>query len=275
MPYRLIVSDLDDTLLNEQGLISPATFKAVQAARSAGADIALASGRMPCAMRAYARQLNTALPMISYNGAELTHPETGEIIHQLHVPLTDALELLRYCEEIGLHIQAYVGDDFLTPEANELAVSYREMLHNLAGMRVTGQPLSRCVTTAQPKMLAITTKEQAPEYLKLLRARFGDRISFTSSKPHYIECVSPLADKGRALLALCENLNIRPEEVIAFGDGLNDLPMLKAAGLGCAMANAREEVRAQADLVAPSNKEDGVAQVIMQLISEGKIGKGA
>lgn len=275
MPYRLIVCDLDDTLLNEQGLISPATMQAVEAARAAGAEIALASGRMPCAMRAYARQLRTGLPMISYNGAEVTHPETGEIIHQLHVPLDDARELLRCCEAINLHIQAYVGDDFLTPEANEKAVLYREMLHNLAGMRVTGQPLSECVNTPQPKLLVITTREQAPEYLQMLRERFAGRISFTSSKPHYIECVSPLADKGRALLALCKTLDIPPEEVVAFGDGLNDISMLKAAGLGCAMSNAREEVRAQADLVAPSNKEDGVAQVIMQLIREGRIGKGA
>ena len=151
-------------------------------------------------------------------------------------------------------------------------------------MGLSSRPFSRArssceisppMTTGALKLLVITTKEQAPEYMNLLRARFGDRISFTGSKPHYIECVSPLADKGRALYALCKHLNIRPEEVVAFGDGLNDIPMLKAAGLGCAMANAREEVRAQADLVAPSNREDGVAQVIMQLISEGKLGKGA
>lgn len=275
MSYRLIVSDLDDTLLNEQGALSPATLEAVEKARDAGAEIALASGRMPCAMRAYARQLHVNLPMISYNGAELTHPESGEIIYRLHIPLNDSLELLRYCEQLRLHVQAYVGDEFLTPQANQSAVDYQEMLHHLAGMRVTNRPLSECVTTPQPKLLIISDKERVPKLLELLRARFGERVSFTSSKPHYIECVSPLADKGRARRALCDRLSVRPEEVIAFGDGLNDVSMLKVAGLGCAMANAREEVRAQADQTVPSNREDGVAQTIMQLLAEGKIGKGA
>lgn len=272
MSYRLIVSDLDDTLLNEQGLIAPATVKALEMARQAGAQVALASGRMPCAMRSYAKKLGLTLPMISYNGAELTDPNTGEIIHQLHLPLELAMEIIRFAEEIGLHIQAYVGDDFLTPEPNDLAIAYRDMLHGLAGMRVTGCPLSQCVNTAQPKLLGITTREKAPEYLRIFRERFAGRVNCVSSKPHYIEFVSPVADKGRALEALCEKINIPISETIAFGDGLNDVGMIKAAGLGCAMANARDAVRAQADLVAPSNEEDGVAQVIMRLLEEGKIG---
>lgn len=274
MPYRLIVSDMDDTLLNERGLLSEATVRAVEAARAAGAELVLASGRMPCAMRAFSKQLGVTLPMIAYNGAELIDPNTGAAHYRLYVSAELSLELIRYCEELGLHVQAYDGDDFLTPVDNELAREYRDSVYGVAHMRVTGRPLSECVDWAQPKLLAISDPSRTPELLALIRARFEGRLVCAVSRPHYIECTSPLAGKERALRELCRELNVQPEEVVAFGDGQNDAGMIRFAGLGCAVANAREEVRAQADLIAPSNREDGVAQVIMRLLEEGKIGKG-
>jgi len=275
MPYRLIVSDMDDTLLNERGLLSPATIEAIEAARAAGAELVLASGRMPCAMRAFSKQLGVTLPMIAYNGAELIDPNTDEIIYRLHVSTELSLELIRYCEELGLHVQAYDGDYFLTPVDNEKAREYRDSVYGVALMRVTDKPLSECVTWSQPKLLAITEPGETVALLEKINAKFGDRLVSGISRPQYIESISPEAGKERALRELCSQLNIAPEEVIAFGDGQNDAGMIRFAGLGVAVANAREEVRAQADLVAPSNHEDGVAQVIMQLLKEGKIGKGA
>jgi len=274
MSYRLIVSDMDDTLLNERGLLSPATVEAIEAARAAGAELVLASGRMPCAMRPFSKELKVTLPMIAYNGAELVDPATDEIIYRLHISPELSLELIRYCEELGLHTQAYEGDDFLTPVDNELAREYRDSVYGVAHMRVTNQPLSECVTWSQPKLLSIVVggKERTSELLGRIKSRFEGRLICATSRPDYIECISPEAGKERALRELCRQLNIAPEEVVVFGDGQNDVGMIKFAGLGCAMANAREEVRAQADLVAPSNHENGVAQVIMQLIKEGKIG---
>ena len=275
MPYRLIVSDMDDTLLNERGLLSPATIEAIEAARAAGAELVLASGRMPCAMRSFSKELKVTLPMIAYNGAELVDPATHEIIYRLHVSPELSLELIKYCEELGLHVQAYDGDYFLTPVDNEKAREYRDSVYGVALMRVTDRPLSECVTWSQPKLLAITDPGETVELLEKINAKFGDRLISGISRPQYIESISPEAGKERALRELCRQLNIPAEEVIAFGDGQNDAGMIRFAGLGVAMANAREEVRAQADLIAPSNHEDGVAQVIMQLLKEGKIGKGA
>ena len=275
MPYRLIVSDMDDTLLNERGLLSPATIEAIEAARAAGAELVLASGRMPCAMRAFSKQLGVTLPMIAYNGAELIDPNTDESLYRLYVSPELSLELIQYCEELGWHGQAYDGDDFLTPVDNELAREYRDSVYGVAHMRVTNQPLSQCVNWPQPKLLAICTPDRTADLLVQVKEKFEGRLVCAVSRPHYIECTSPMAGKERALRELCRQLNVPAEEVIAFGDGQNDVGMIRFAGLGCAVANAREEVRAQADLVAPSNHEDGVAQVIMRLLKEGKIGKGA
>ena len=171
MPYRLIVSDMDDTLLNERGLLSPATIEAIEAARAAGAELVLASGRMPCAMRSFSKELKVTLPMIAYNGAELVDQKTHEIIYRLHVSPELSLELIRYCEELGLHVQAYDGDYFLTPVDNEKAREYRDSVYGVALMRVTDKPLSECVTWSQPKLLAITDPGETVELLDKIKDR--------------------------------------------------------------------------------------------------------
>ena len=279
MPYRLIVSDMDDTLLGEQGTLSPASLAAVRAVHDAGALFALASGRMPCAMLSYARQLGIRVPMISYNGAELVDPRTGEVLFQLPIQAPLALELIRWCEVRGIHIQAYRNDSFLTPSDNEFARRYCASLRGLARMEVTNKPLSECVTWPQSKLLAILDPAHTPAALAEVKKHFGSRLICATSRPQYIEFTSPQAGKEQALAELCRRLNIPSSEVIAFGDGQNDVGMLRYAGLGYAMSNAREEVRRQVDHIAPSNREDGVAHVVMQLLHEGNIegtiGKGA
>ncbi len=275
MPYRLIVSDMDDTLLNEQGILSPASLAAVHAVHDAGALFALASGRMPCAMLSYARQLGIHVPMIAYNGAELVDPRTGEVLFQLPIQTSLALELIRWCESRGIHIQAYRGDSFLTPSDNDFACRYHASLRGLARMEVTGKPLSECVTWPQSKLLAILDPAHTPAILAEVKQHFGDRLICATSRPQYIEFTSPQAGKEQALAELCRRLSILPSEVIAFGDGQNDVGMLRYAGLGYAMSNASEIVRRQVNHIAPSNREDGVERVIMRLLREEKIGKGA
>ncbi len=272
MSYRLIVSDMDDTLLNRQGLLNGETMSAIACARQAGARVVLASGRMPRSMGIFARQLNLTLPMISYNGAMLFDPVSGEVIHSFPVEEELAMELIKFCEARNLRIQAYEGDSFLTPADDAVARAYRASLNNLPQMYVTGKPLSQCSIKPQPKLLLIDEPERIKELLPVFQKQFEGRLICTVSRPQYIEFISPQAGKERALGELCRRINIAPEEVVAFGDGLNDMGMIRMAGLGCAMANARGEVRACADLIAPPSHENGVAQVIMQLLEENKLG---
>lgn len=272
MPYRLIVSDMDDTLLNEHGLLSEETVHAIAAARRSGAKVVLASGRMPRSMGIFAQRLGLQLPMICYNGSMLFDPIKCEAIHSFPVETELALELIRFCEERNLRIQAYEGDSFLTPADDEIARSYLAALNNLPKMQVTGKPLSQCDIKPQPKLLLIDEPERIRQLLPIFQKQFEGRLICTVSRPKYIEFISPQAGKERALGELCRRLNISPEEVVAFGDGLNDMGMIRMAGLGCAMANAREEVRTCADWVVPSHKENGVAKAIMQLLSENKLG---
>jgi hydroxymethylpyrimidine pyrophosphatase-like HAD family hydrolase len=112
------------------------------------------------------------------------------------------------------------------------------------------------------KLLLLEEPGRVQELQPIWHERLGDQLYVTISDPEYLEFMSREATKGWALLRLCEHFGIDPSETAAFGDAPNDLPLIQAAGLGVAMANAREAVREAADLIAPSNEEDGVAQVI-------------
>ena len=272
MSYRLIVSDMDDTLLNKSGYLSEETVRAVALARKSGARFVLASGRMPCSMGIFAKQLSLTLPMICYNGSMLFDPVKEEAIHSFPIDVPLAKELIDFCEARSLRVQCYEGNCFLTPADDEVARGYLAALNNLPTMRVTGKPLSQCDIKPQSKMLVIDEPERIRELLPIFQKQFEGRLICTVSRPKYIEFVSPHAGKERALEELCRRLNIAREEVLVFGDGLNDMGMIRYAGLGCAMANAREEVRACADMVAPPHDENGVAQVILQLLAENKLG---
>lgn len=272
MSYRLIVSDMDDTLLNKSGYLSEETVRAVTLARQNGAGFVLASGRMPCSMSIFAKQLSLTLPMICYNGSMLFDPVKEEAIHSFPIDVPLAKELIDFCEARALHIQCYEGNCFLTPTDDAVARGYLAALNDLPSMRITGRPLSQCELKPQPKMLLIDEPERIRKLLPVFQKQFEGRLICTVSRPKYIEFVSPHAGKERALAELCRRLSIAREEVLAFGDGLNDMGMIRYAGLGCAMANARAEVRACADLIAPPHDESGVAQVILQLLAEGRIG---
>ena len=121
-------------------------------------------------------------------------------------------------------------------------------------------------------MLLIDTPQGADHAHAALRAAFPDGACFFKSKPHYLEIAPEHVDKGRALAFIADYYGLAPDEVMAFGDGQNDVPMFAFAGEGYAMANGCAEARMQAAHIAPPNTEDGVAAVIEAHLRDGKIG---
>ena len=272
---RLIATDLDDTLLDARSDITPRTLAALRAAMEAGCGISLSSGRMLEAMLPFARRIGVNAPMLLYNGAMIYDHNTDETVYSARIPHDLALDIVRRVEAMGLYVQLYPGKGYYCAEVTEHTRAYARQIHVEA--TAAGEPMSAWLAARSldmQKLLIIDTPEGADRAKAVLERAFPRGAVFLKSKAHYVEIAPEGVDKGKSLARLAAYLGLRPEEVMAFGDGQNDAPMLEFAGTGVAVANACPEALASADIIAPPNTEDGVAQVIEGYLAKGEMGKG-
>ena len=270
---RLIATDLDDTLLNARSDINPRVMDALHAAMAAGCGVALSSGRMLEARLPLAARLGVNAPMLLYNGALAYDHRTDETIFTDQIPFETALDVAEMCEDMGYYIQCYPGKNYYCNRVTEYTRRYAANIH--VDAIPVGMPVSawmKAHPSGMQKLLLIDTPEGATRAQEALRLAFPRGASFLKSKPYFLEIAPEGVDKGKALLRLAAHLGLSRDEVMAFGDGENDAPMLAWAGHGYAMENACSQAKAAAAFLAPPNTQDGVAQVIERYLEEGKIG---
>lgn len=260
--YRLVAIDLDDTLLDNSGNISPSTKAALAEAAARNVAITLATGRMYASARAVARQLALDAPLITYQGS-LVKQMSGEVLYERHVPAEAVQQIHQTCSERGLHLQAYVNDVLYVPEDNDKARAYSA---NSNIPFVVAADFAAVLRQPQTKLLII----DEPAVLDNLQCHFktslGDRVQITKSKPHFLEFTHPEGTKGHALRFLAAHVGCTMDQTIAIGDSWNDRDMVEAAGLGVAMGNAVPSLKQVADYVAPGNDEEGVRHVIERFV---------
>lgn len=271
---RLIATDLDDTLLDASAALNARTLAALRAAMDAGCGITLSSGRMVEAMLPIAREIGVNAPMLLFNGAMIYNHNTDETLFAPRIAYETALAIVRRAEALGYYIQLYPGKGYFCNEILDRTRAYARQI----GVEPTAvhMPMSRWLEqnpADMQKMLIIDTPDGADRIQAILREEFPHGACYLKSKPHYLEIAPEGVDKGKSLARLAQLLGLTADEVMAFGDGQNDVPMLEYAGHGYAMQNACPQALACTDLIAPPNTEDGVAQVIERYLAEGKIGK--
>lgn len=268
MKYKLIVMDMDDTLLRDDHTISDENKKAIKKAQENGVKVILASGRPTFAIRDYAKQLELdkyGSYILSYNGAVITDCSTDQNIFERSLTKETAHKLYDLSREHNVHIHTYVNDDIVTEEANE----YTEIERVITGMKVkTIDDFKQVVSGNVIKVLML----EEPEYLKKveekLKPKVADQLNMTISKPFFLEFMDKEVDKSTSLARLIDKINIKKEEVIAIGDSYNDLGMIKFAGLGVCVENAPEDIKTYADYVTASNMDHGVAKTIEKFVFE-------
>lgn len=261
--YKLIAIDMDDTLLDSKTRISPRVREGVRRVREQGVILTLATGRMYQSALPFARELELDIPLITYQGALVKNALSGEVLYYQPVPADIARDLVEAVRQWGLHINIYLDDKLIMENLSVDGKAYSK----LAGVEPEIVPnLLELLDREPTKVLVIAPEETLDRLAVELKPRFGERIHMTKSKPYYLEFTHPLATKGFALEHLAKHFNILREEVMAIGDSYNDLDMIEFAGLGVVMGNAREEIKAVADLVTLDNDADGVAHVLEELV---------
>lgn len=267
---KLIALDLDGSALDNQGELVPENIRAVKEAMAAGVQVVVITGRMFASARRHAQTLGVKLPMIAYQGAHLRDVQTGEVLFSTHLSGVMASDIVSLCDVNGLYPQTYVDDELCVSSTNPYVESYAKYsgvpikaVGNLAHWLLENDDI--CLGGV-PKVLAIADEAKINKLWPIFANFYGKQVYITRSASGFLEFISPKANKGVALRALADSLDIKQEEIMACGDNHNDLPLLQAAGLKIAMGNATQKLKDIADFVALSNEQAGVAQAIDKFV---------
>jgi len=260
---KLIVADLDDTLLNARLEITKEIKEAVSLAREKGVRFTIATGRMFRSALPYAMELKIELPLITYQGALIKDPLSGEILHHRRIKLDIAQEIAREAEELDYHLNAYIDDELLVKKLTPEGEYYQDIAK--VPLKVVGS-LTKNLTDAPTKLLVIKEEEQLIPLQDKWQEKYGQVLYLTRSKPNFLEVMAKGADKGSGVRLLANSLGIAREEILVIGDSYNDLEMFSYGGISVAMGNARREIQLRADYVTGTNEESGVAKAINKFV---------
>lgn len=263
MAIKLVAVDMDDTLLDGTLKVSPRTCDAINKAHEQGVLVTICTGRMFSSALPFAQKLNMKAPIITYNGGMIQSALTKEMLFHKTIAPDVAGEIVALFREKGWYLQSYLDDELYVVERCEKAKLYERM----AG--VSAIPVGEKFYSMRhepTKMLALAQPHEILEIQEIINKEFAGEIFAATSKSTYLELTHPSVNKGHALGLLAESLNISREEVMAIGDSNNDVPMLEYAGLGVAMGNATDKIKAVAQAVTGHNNAHGVAEAIEKYV---------
>lgn len=268
MKYKMIVLDVDGTLLTDEQTISARTRATLLKVQQMGVRVVLASGRPTHGVMPLARALELDKNggfVLSYNGAQIIHVPTGERVFERRIDPQFMAYLERGARKRGFTIFTYREDRIVTSNAQNVHVQHEA---KLSGMRVEeAANWAEAVDFSPCKVMLVSDDEAALVGLEEhWRRRLAGVLDVLRSEDYYLEVVSESVDKSNTLTVLLEKEGIDPTDVVAIGDGVRDVPMLQLVGLGVAMGNAQDSVKACADVVTLTNVEDGVAVALEKAI---------
>ena len=267
---QLLVLDIDGTIAGTSNQIRTPVKQAIQSAQAQGVQVAIATGRMYQSALRFHQEVGSQLPLLAYQGALIKDPRTQQIHRHWTVSPQTALQLLDYFEQPqlrqALSVHFYINDQLYVREITPETQVYAER-SNVEPIAVGD--LRQTLSQEPTKVLALSDDiELIDSLLGTLQKRYTPaELYLTKSVATFFEATNPFVNKGAAVRYLAEELlGLQATNVMAIGDNFNDVEMIEYAGVGIAMGNAPEEVKARACWVAPPVKSDGVAAAIAEFV---------
>ena len=262
MTYRMLVTDIDDTLVNDHNQISQANRMAIQEMIDQGYQFVLASGRPLASVLDLARDLNLfgrPAYIVAYNGGQIMNIMSQEIIFRQGLDLKDQEEIVPFIREQGLVNLTYLDDHIVIDGTND----YTHVEEAITGIptRLDPQAIDNAGHSF-PKIIGVGDPDRIKEILKESQGRFGQYSRGTTSKPYYLEIIHQNVSKGHAIQWLAKHLGLDMEAIIGMGDANNDIELIEMVGHGVAVANATQSLKDRVKEISPSNNDHGVAFII-------------
>lgn len=283
--YKLAAIDLDGTMLNQYGVITPKTKEIIQQIQNKGIEVIIASGRPIDSIKTIAKEINSQKYFISGNGAIVYDISKDEIIYENTLKKQKVLEIIKICEENSIYYNIYTEKEILAKSLQCNVLYYHKENANKDEQNKTHiniiENIYEYISNRNEKVIKITVCENNESIFNSILRKLKEveeievlDISHMSRKIikqgseeipiqyYYTEISAKNVDKWNALEFLKEKINIQTEQIIAIGDNINDKKMIQNAGLGIAMGQSHPSIKEVAKQVTSSNTEDGVAQAL-------------
>lgn len=276
MAYEIIAVDIDGTLTNDEKQITPRTKKALIDVQKSGRKVVIASGRHPYGVIPYARELELEKYsgfLLCFNGGRvLRASDKGfETIYSKNLNLNFVPQVCDLLKDSNITVNTYQGDTILADKKTNAYTHVEPDILKMPFRQI--DDFARRVDFPVNKLLLAGEPEELDRYEKVLASYFDGVLDVFKSAPFFLEVVPLGVSKGASLHPLLKNLGLQRENLIACGDSYNDITMLGYAGLGVAMENAEEDVKAVANYITKSNNDDGIGYVAEKfMLSQEKTG---
>lgn len=263
MGYKLIAIDMDGTFLSDEKAISKENIEAVRAAMDKGVNIIISTGRSGIALKKFFVDLKLDTPFIVYNGAGVKKLDEDDYITRTDLDNDVAEDIYNRGLKLGVSVLVWADDKLYANTTTEFTDFYKfhtgtEFIDFVDFEIFKDKGIHKVLFCDDPNKI----REHYSEFVE----NGYSKANFTISVPQIFEFFNLKSSKGLAVLNYAETLGIKPEEIMCIGDGMNDISMIKMAGLGVAMDNACPELKSVADFVTKSNMENGVAYAIDKFI---------
>lgn len=266
MSIRMIAIDLDGTLLHDDMTISAYSREVIRKTIQKGYQIVVATGRMWDSAKSKVALLHLGnVPVICYTGAWIMWSKTGEPIRQDGLPADLASRVMLSAKEMGWDATAFWDNHIYMERPNGSEAKYQK--YRTQKPQYLGEAFYHPPMTVTRVVFADAREEERSRIRAFLESRFGEEITVVYPGDDFVDVHKKGIDKASALSFLAKRRGIRPEEIMAFGNTENDVPMLRYAGVSYAVANADAIAKEAAGRICASNEEDGVAKVIAELVA--------
>ncbi|MDU0202136.1 Cof-type HAD-IIB family hydrolase [Paenibacillus sp. MAH-36] len=258
-PYRMVVTDIDGTLVDLEQMISERNMAMIHTFQQQGGIVTLATGRMEDAVQHFAEELDIRHPVILYNGGKIVDLITGECLFEAKLTVEVVRQAIQLQQNVTLDMIFYSERKLWVKEITPIISTYMK------------KDRVQCLEWDSPdfllkgnvnKILIIREEQDFTAVLDVFLPVTGIECELVHSESTYLEILPQAVSKGHALKLLVAQMGIEMQDVIAIGDNLNDLEMIREAGLGVAVDNAHPKLKVEAQYIAKSHLNHAVAEVI-------------